>query len=124
MTYIIIKALSPIFIIMLLGFYAGKRSLVDNKNVTLLNVFVMDFALPAALFTATVQTAWQGIIQQWHLVLVIVIAMWITFFVFYYLSTKVFKKTAQDSAVLTLTVALPNYAALGCLLYTSDAADE
>ena len=81
MTYIIIKALSPIFIIMLLGFYAGKRSLVDNKNVTLLNVFVMDFALPAALFTATVQTAWQGIIQQWHLVLVIVIAMWITFFV-------------------------------------------
>ena len=119
MTYIIIKALSPIFILMLLGFYAGKRSLVDNKNVTLLNVFVMDFALPAALFTATVQTAWQGIIQQWHLVLVIVIAMWITFFVFYYLSTKVFKKTAQDSAVLTLTVALPNYAALGLPILSS-----
>ncbi len=29
------------------------------------------------------------------------------------LATSVFKRTPQDAAVLTLTVALPNYAALG-----------
>lgn len=46
MTYVIIHALAPIFVIMLLGFWAGKAGMVDNKNVSLLNIFVMDFAYP------------------------------------------------------------------------------
>ena len=44
MTYVIVHALAPIFVIMLLGFWAGKAKMVDNKNVSLLNIFVMDFA--------------------------------------------------------------------------------
>ncbi len=64
MTYVIVHALAPIFVIMLLGFWAGKAKMVDNKNVSLLNIFVMDFALPAALFSATVQTPWTGIVAQ------------------------------------------------------------
>ena len=78
MTYVIIHALAPIFVIMLLGFWAGKAGMVDNKNVSLLNIFVMDFALPATLFSATVQTPWAGIVAQSPLVLVLTGAMWIT----------------------------------------------
>ena len=44
--------------------------------------------------------------------LVLTLAMWITYAVIYFLATNVFK-IPQDAAVLTLTVALPNYAALG-----------
>ncbi len=77
MTYVIIHALAPIFVIMLLGFWAGKAGMVDNKNVSLLNIFVMDFALPATLFSATVQTPWAGIVAQSPLVLVLTGAMWI-----------------------------------------------
>ncbi|AXU97637.1 transporter [Erwinia persicina] len=113
MTYVIINALAPIFVIMLLGFYAGKAGMVDNKNVSLLNIFVMDFALPAALFSATVQTPWAGIVQQSPLILVLVLAMWIVYAAIYFISTRLFHKSPQDAAVLTLTVALPNYAALG-----------
>lgn len=113
MTYVIINALAPIFVIMLLGFYAGKAGMVDNKNVSLLNIFVMDFALPAALFSATVQTPWAGIVQQLPLILVLVLAMWIVYAAIYFISTRLFHKSPQDAAVLTLTVALPNYAALG-----------
>ncbi len=113
MTYVIVHALAPIFVIMLLGFWAGKAKMVDNQNVSLLNIFVMDFALPAALFSATVQTPWSGIVQQSPLVVVLTLAMWITWAVIYFLAVKVFKKSPQDAAVLTLTVALPNYAALG-----------
>lgn len=113
MIYTIVHALAPIFVIMLLGFWAGKAGMVDNKNVSLLNIFVMDFALPAALFSATVQTPWPGIVAQWPLIVVITGAMWITYAAIYFLATKVFKKSPQDAAVLTLTVALPNYAALG-----------
>lgn len=113
MTYVIIHALAPIFVIMLLGFWAGKAKMVDNKNVSLLNIFVMDFALPATLFSATVQTPWSGIVAQSPLVLVLTGAMWITYAAIYFLATRVFKRSPQDAAVLTLTVALPNYAALG-----------
>nr|VXZ85050.1 putative transporter YfdV [Klebsiella pneumoniae] len=73
----------------------------------------MDFALPATLFSATVQTPWAGIVTQSPLVLVLTGAMWITYAAIYFLATSVFKRTPQDAAVLTLTVALPNYAALG-----------
>ncbi|QNK33310.1 AEC family transporter [Serratia sp. JUb9] len=113
MTYIIIHALAPIFVVMLLGFYAGKTKMVDNQNVSLLNIFVMDFALPAALFSATVQTPWLGIVQQSPLIVVLVLAMWLTYAAIYAVSTRLFHKSPQDAAVLTLTVALPNYAAFG-----------
>jgi len=113
MTYVIIHALAPIFVIMLLGFYAGKAGMVDNKNVVTLNIFVMDFALPAALFGATVQTPWQGIIAQSPLIVVLALTMWATYAAIYFISTRYFHKSPQDAAVLTLTVALPNYAALG-----------
>ncbi|EHE1606161.1 AEC family transporter, partial [Salmonella enterica] len=106
MTYVIVHALAPIFIIMLLGFWAGKAKMVDNKNVSLLNIFVMDFALPATLFSATVQTPWTGILAQSPLILVLTLAMWITYVAIYFLATTVFKKSPQDAAVLTLTVAL------------------
>ncbi|TCW00109.1 AEC family transporter [Biostraticola tofi] len=113
MTYVILHALAPIFVIMLLGFFAGKAKMVDNNNVALLNIFVMDFALPAALFSATVQTPWAGILQQMPLIVVLVLAMWLIYAAIYFLCTRVFHKSPQDAAVLTLTVALPNYAALG-----------
>ncbi len=113
MTYVILHALAPIFVIMLLGYFAGKAKMVDNKNVSLLNVFVMDFALPATLFAATVQTPWAGIVEQTPLIVVLVLAMWITYAAIYFTCTRVFHKSPQDAAVLTLTVALPNYAALG-----------
>ncbi|NUW58926.1 AEC family transporter [Cronobacter muytjensii] len=113
MTYVIIHALAPIFVIMLLGFMAGKTKMVDNQNVALLNIFVMDFALPAALFSATVQTPWAGIVAQMPLIAVLVLAMWVTYAAIYFLAVEPFKKSPQDAAVLTLTVALPNYAALG-----------
>ena len=113
MTYVILHALAPIFIVMLLGFWAGKAKLVDNKNVSLLNIFVMDLALPAALFSATVQTPWRGIVAQMPLIAVLTLAMWIAYAALYFVATRLFNKLPQDAAVLTLTVALPNYAALG-----------
>jgi len=119
MTYVIIHALAPVFIIMLVGFMAGKMKLVDNGNVSLLNIFVMDFALPAALFTATVKTPWAGIMHQSQLIVVLALSMWIAYALLFAICVKVFKKSPQDAAVLTLTLALPNYAALGLPILSS-----
>ncbi|HAU5647456.1 AEC family transporter [Serratia nevei] len=113
MVYMISHALVPIFAIMLLGFFAGKSKMVNNQDVSMINTFVMDFALPAALFIATIQTPWEGIVAQSTLILILMLVMWITFAAIYFLATKVFNKSPQDAAVLTLTAAMPNYAALG-----------
>jgi malonate transporter len=113
MTYIIIKALAPIFVILLLGFWAGKAKLVDNRNVSLLNIFLMDFSLPGALFLATVQTPWAGIVKQIPLIAELTLSMWVAYALIFVLSTRLSGKTASDSSVLALTVGLPNYAALG-----------
>jgi len=113
MTYIITKALAPIFLILLLGFWAGKARLVDNKNVAILNIFLMDFSLPAALFLATVMTPWAGIYKQLPEAAILTLAMWVAYAAVYWLCLKVWKKSPADAAVLALTVSLPNYAALG-----------
>jgi malonate transporter and related proteins len=113
MGYFIVKALAPIFVILALGYWAGKSKLVDNKNVALLNIFLMDFALPSALFLATVQTPWAGIVKQIPLVVLLTLGMWVIYALIYVIATQVFHKSMGDAAVLSLTVALPNYAALG-----------
>ncbi|MCS5946578.1 AEC family transporter [Klebsiella variicola subsp. variicola] len=88
--------------------------MVDNKNVSLLNIFVMDFALPATLFSATVQTPWAGIVASVaagagadrrdvdHLCRDLTSS-----------PPACSNARRRMPAVLTLTVALPNYAALG-----------
>lgn len=113
MLYLIIKALIPIIAIMLLGFWAGKSKLVDNQNVSMLNIFLMDFALPGALFLSTIQTPWDGIVRQMPLIVVLTLSMWLAYVLIYMAAVKFSGKSSQDAAVLALTVALPNYAALG-----------
>lgn len=113
MGYFIVKALAPIFVILALGYWAGKAKLVDNANVSLLNIFLMDFALPGALFLATVQTKWDGIVHHVPLVIVLTLSMWVAYALIYVVAVKMFGKSMGDAAVLALTVGLPNYAALG-----------
>jgi malonate transporter len=113
MIYLILKALAPIMVTMALGYQAGKSKLVDNNNVFLLNIFLMDFALPSALFIATIQTPWEGIIRQLPLILIICLSMWTAYATVYFSGMKLFGKSPPDAAVFALTVALPNYAALG-----------
>jgi malonate transporter len=113
MALVIIEALVPIFFILFLGYFAGKIKLVDNTNVALLNIFVMDFALPAAMFSATVQVPREVIISEIPLLLVLTLSMWVIYAIIYYVVHSIYKRSMQESAVIALTVALPNYAALG-----------
>ncbi|MBV8381280.1 MAG: AEC family transporter, partial [Planctomycetaceae bacterium] len=77
----ILNALAPVFFVMYLGYFAGRRRLVDNLNVANLNVLVMTFALPAALFTAISRTPQRVIIENGKLMLVLTLAMLIIFVV-------------------------------------------
>jgi len=56
----IAEALVPVFFVMALGYVAGARRIIDNQHVASLNVLLMTFVLPAALFLGVAQN-----ITQW-----------------------------------------------------------
>jgi malonate transporter len=110
---IIASALTPVFFVMALGFFAGKRGLVDNLNIKSLNVFLMMFALPAALFTAIARTPGAVIVANASLMLVLAICLLAIYGVMALLQWKLFRFSQADGAVLMLTVAFPNFASVG-----------
>jgi len=113
----IANALVPIFFGLSLGYFAGWRGIVDNKNVAGLNTFLLSYALPAALFLSTAQTPRQMLAYHAKLFGILALSMILTFVVALVIELKLFKFTLADSAAVTLSVALPNWVAVGLPLF-------
>jgi malonate transporter len=113
----IINALIPIFFGLGLGFFAGRRGLVDNRNIAGLNTFLLSFALPAALFLATAQMPRESLAYHGKLFLVLAVSMIVMFLIVLTIEQKLFKFTLVESSAVTLTVALPNWVAVGLPLF-------
>jgi len=112
-TMTILASLAPVFLVMALGYAAGKTREFDNHNIDSLNSLVMDFALPAALFTAMAQASRQAMIDQAHLTLVLFTAMLIAFAVTYFVQSQWFDSDRRESALVALTASGPNVGSAG-----------
>jgi predicted permease len=106
-------ALTPIFFGLLLGYFAGIRGFVDNRDVHSLVRFVMNFALPCSLFLAIAHTDPRMLRSQAGLTVVLGLVYLALFFVTLFFERKMFGAGAADSAVLALTLAFPNATAVG-----------
>ena len=65
----ILSPVAPVFFVMALGYLAGWVRDIDNRHVAELNALVMDFALPASLFVAMVQTPRSLLLKQGQLMM-------------------------------------------------------
>ena len=110
---LIAMALLPVFLVLALGFLAGRRKLIDNGNIANLNVLLMQFALPLTLFTSIARTPRALIVENGMLALVLTLSLLIVYVVIYGIHRKVYKLPIGDSAVTTLTTAFPNFASIG-----------
>jgi len=106
-------ALTPIFFGLLLGYFAGIRGFVDNRDVHSLVRFVMNFALPCSLFLAIAHTDPRMLRSQGGLIVVLGLVYLALFFVTLFLARRNSASGAADSAVLALTLAFPNATAVG-----------
>src|SRR5260370_34813675 len=106
----IAEALVPVFFVMFLGYFAGARRIIDNQQVASLTVFVMTFALPAALFVGVAQTSRSGLEENGKLVLVLVISMLGIFGITFALNHYIFRLSPGENAVQSLRVGFPNFA--------------
>lgn len=113
MPLLIATALLPVFLTLALGYFAGYRKLVDNRNVASLNVLLMQFALPLTLFVSIARTSQAVILANGMLALVLGLGMIVTYAVVFHLQRHVFKLSLGDAAVETLTIAFPNFASIG-----------
>lgn len=113
------NALVPVFFVMALGFFAGKKGIVDNKNLKSLIHFVMMFALPCSLFSAIAKTPREIVLQHGNLILVLLLTYIVIYGVAYVQQRRLHGSSAAVSAVHSLTVAFPNCASIGLPLLGS-----
>lgn len=113
MIAILAFALIPVFFGLLLGYFAGLRGFVDNRDVHSLVRFVMNFALPCSLFLALARTDPRMLRSQAGLIVVLGAVYLALFFVTLLFEKRMFGASASDSAVLALTLAFPNVTAVG-----------
>ena len=106
-------ALVPIFFGLLLGYLAGITKSLDNVNVRTLVSFLMNFALPCMLFLAIVQAPRELLWGQWRVILIMIVGLVTLHGITFLLSRRLLGASAPDSAVLALTIAFPNFTAVG-----------
>lgn len=109
----ILASLAPLFLVMVLGFVAGLTKDIDNRNIGSLNALVMNFALPAALFTGMAQTPRDAMIRQANVALALVVGMLIVFTVVFIIQMRLFGTDRRESALLALTASAPNVGSAG-----------
>jgi malonate transporter and related proteins len=112
-TMTILASLAPVFLVMALGYWAGHTRDFDDHNVSSLNALVMDFALPAALFTAMAQASRRAMLDQAALALVLLGAMLAAYAVTYVVERAWFGSDRRESALIALTASGPNVGSAG-----------
>ena len=119
MIKILADALVPIFAGLLLGYVAGLRGVMDNKNVQTLITLVMSFAVPCALFLSIISAPRAALREEIPSALVFTLGYTVVYALSFLWTTYGMNLHASDSSVVALTVAFPNSAAVGLPLLAS-----
>jgi malonate transporter len=113
MLYSLAMALVPVFFVMFVGYGAGKLRVVEGSHVDALNAFVMQFALPAAMFAAIAACPRSELLRQGPLFCFLAAIMLVTYFGWYVLARHLRGAARPEASLEALTVAFPNLAGIG-----------
>ena len=107
------ETLIPVYFVLGLGFYAGARGRVDNRSTASINILLMHFALPCALFLGVARTSVALLRHQTPLLAILTIAMGLSYGLQFYLNRLIFHVPLKDAAVGSLTTSFGNNVAVG-----------
>src|SRR5580704_3442064 len=100
MIKILADALVPIFVGLLLGYIAGLRGVMDNKNVKTLVTFVMSFAVPCALFLSIISAPRAALREEAPSALVFTLAYVLVYVLSFLWTTYGMNLQASDRSVV------------------------
>ena len=110
---ILIKDILPIFVIMFLGYVAGKRKVFNSSDSKILNKLVLTYALPAALFVSIVKADRQMLFDDLKLTIISFVVITALFLWAYFSCYKFFKHSKSEAAVCALITGSPTIGFLG-----------
>lgn len=95
----LVGALLPVFFVLALGYFAGKRNTFDPDQAAGLSKLAMSFALPAALFVSMTDIRRNLLLQQGRLVLALILAH-LGLFLLAWIVLKQFKSLRGTAAII------------------------
>ena len=110
---ILVKDILPIFVIMFLGYAAGKRKIFNSSDSKILNKLVLTYALPAALFVSIVKADRQMLFDALKLTIISFVVITALFLWAYFSCYKFFKHSKSEAAVCALITGSPTIGFLG-----------
>lgn len=110
---IILKDIVPIFVIMLLGFYAGKKNAFSQENARSFNKLVLNYALPAALFVSIIKADRHMLFVDLKLTFVSLFVIVAVFLWSFFSCRKFFNHTKGEAAICALIAGSPTIGFLG-----------
>lgn len=110
---ILIKDILPIFVIMALGYMAGKRGVFSTENAQIFNKLVLTYALPAALFVSIVKADRTMLFDDAKLLVVSFVVIVGLFLFSYIFANKFYKRSKSEAAVCALIAGSPTIGFLG-----------
>ena len=110
---ILIKDILPIFVIMFLGYMAGKEKVFKAEDSKVLNKLVLTYALPAALFVSIVKADSAKLFDDLKLTIVSLVVITGMFLWAYFSCYKFFKHSKSEAAVCALISGSPTIGFLG-----------
>ena len=103
----------PIFVIMLLGYFSGKKQVFAQDTARSFNKLVLNYALPAALFVSIVKADRHMLFEDIKLTIVSLVVIVAVFMWSFFSCYKFFKHTKGEAAVCALIAGSPTIGFLG-----------
>jgi malonate transporter and related proteins len=101
----LVGALLPVFFVLALGYFAGKRRSFDADQAAGLSKLALGFALPASLFVGMTEIPRELLLEQGRLVLALILAHVGLFLVAWLLLRRVKALTGAASIIFALMLA-------------------
>jgi malonate transporter and related proteins len=107
---LLLNALVPIFAGLLSGYVAGRRGLIDNKDIRSLIALAMNIAVPCALVSIIIETP-RALLENQATTAIAIALVFIGLYAgCYFWARQSLHMSIADSSVLALTTGFPNAA--------------
>jgi len=112
MIYTIVESILPIFLVISIGWIAGKRKIVEFKHRKSLINFVTIISLPLLLFETTLKTSIESF-TDFKILSIISLGLSIAYYTSYFAFKIFFKVNLNKLAIASLTSSFPNVTFMG-----------
>jgi predicted permease len=109
----VVTVLLPVFFVLGLGYLAGRAKEFDADQRAGLNELVLDYALPAMLFVATVKTPRAQLLNEGPYVIALFIAFVGLFTIMVLVSKRIFRHSLGEAALQANLTSYPSVAFFG-----------